>query len=145
MTTASAGGCDEQVTEIAEDGVAIPTGDWYKFSVPKQTSNYVENITVSSENGTVVYEEVITLIFNKLQCAIRDQILLLAKNTQLIAIVEDNNGEYWTCGAIRGAEVTAGVSETGTAYGDRSGYSLTITGREAAPMYNVDETTVLGL
>lgn len=138
-------GSECEVAAIAEDGVTIPTADWYEFQIPKQTSNLVETITVSSEAGTVFYEQVATLIFNKLQCAIRDQILLLAKNTQLQVIAKDNNGEYWLIGALRGAEVTAGTSESGTAYGDRSGYSLTITGREIAPMYTVDPTTVLGL
>lgn len=138
-------GSDCEIASIEEDGVAIPTASWYKFQTPKQTSSYTENIVVSPENGTVVYEEVITFIFNKLQCAVRDQILLLAKNTRLIAIVRDNNDNYWTCGILRGAEVTAGTSETGVSYSDRSGYSLTITGREAAPMYSVDPATVLGL
>ena len=138
-------GSDCEVDSILEDGVAIPTVDWYEFQVPKQTSSYVETATISPENGTVFYSQVVTLVFNKLQCATRDQMVLLAKNTQLAIIVKDNNGLFWTCGLVRGAEVTAGEATTAVAYGDRSGYTLTITGNEATSMFAVDAASVLGL
>ena len=140
FTTASVTGCSDQIDEISLDGTPLTSGDFFTFDVPKQTSNLVETATISSENGTVFYEQVVSLVFNKLQCSTRDQLLLLAQNTRLLIVVKDNNGSYWTVGLERGAEMTAGTAETGTAYGDRNGYAVTITGREKEMAYNVDPT-----
>jgi hypothetical protein len=53
------------------------------------------------------------------------------------AIVLDNNDRYWLLGAANGLEVSAGTAGTGTAFGDRSGYELTLSGMEPNPMLNV--------
>ena len=57
--------------------------------------------------------------------------LLLAQNS-LVAVVKDSNGIYWYLGKTRGIDLTANAASTGTAQGDRSGYTLTFTGSEPA-------------
>ena len=104
---------------------------FYKYQLVKQTSSLTENITASVENGTVFYAQELSIILNKLQANTRNEILLLAQNT-LVAVAKDNNGKYWYLGKTRGLDLTAGNSGTGTAEGDRSGYTLTFTGAEAA-------------
>ena len=47
--------------------------------------------------------------------------------------VEDRNGNFFLCGLEHGMEVTGGSIATGTAFGDLSGYSLTLTGQELEP------------
>ena len=42
----------------------------------------------------------------------------------------------------RGAFMTAGSSVSGTAYGDRNGYELTISGMEEAPSFEVTGSIV---
>lgn len=142
FTTASVTGCPDQVDAISVGGSALSNADFYEFQVPKQTSSFTETATISSENGTVFWEQVVNLVFNKMQCATRDQMLILAQNTRMIVAVKDNNGEYWAVGLERGAEMTGGTSETGVAYGDRNGYTVTITGREISAAYNVLPTLV---
>ena len=44
--------------------------------------------------------------------------------------VEDYNGSVWLVGAEHGCEVTGGTAVTGTAMGDLSGYTLTLTASE---------------
>lgn len=44
----------------------------------------------------------------------------------LVAVVKDSNGAYWYLGKTRGLDVTAGTAGTGTAQGDRSGFTLTL-------------------
>ena len=73
------------------------------------------------------------MVFFKLQQAIRNQLRLLAQNTNLKVIVETNNGSYWYLGETFGMTLSAGSGESGTAYGDRNGYSVTLTGLEAEP------------
>ena len=104
---------------------------FYKYELVKETSSFVENINDSVENGSIFYQQELTVILNKLQANTRNEILLLAQNL-LIAIAKDNNNKYWYLGQTRGLDITAGNSGTGTAIGDRSGYTLTFTGKEAA-------------
>ena len=55
--------------------------------------------------------------------------MLLAKN-RLAVIVTDQQNENWFLGITNGLDLTGGGSATGTAFGDRSGYTLTFTGNE---------------
>ena len=117
---------------------------FYKYELVKATSSFVENINASVENGTVFYQQELTIILNKLQANTRNEILLLAKNL-LDAIVKDNNGKYWYLGLTKGVDITAGSSGSGTAEGDRSGYTLTFTGKEAALAPEVSSGIISGL
>jgi hypothetical protein len=71
-----------------------------------------------------------------LQVNTRNEILLLAKNN-LVALVKDNNDKIWVLGFANGLDITGGGSATGTAFGDRNGYTLTFTGneKELAPLF----------
>ena len=102
---------------------------FFKYQLVKETSSLVENITPSVENGTLFTEQVLTIILNKLQVNTRNEIMLLAKNL-LVAVVKDSNDKYWYLGAKRGIDMTPSTGQTGTAFGDRSGYSLVFTGKE---------------
>ena len=64
-----------------------------------------------------------------MQVNTRNEILLLAKN-RLAVIAVDNQGDKWFLGVSYGLDLTGGGSATGTAFGDRSGYTLTFTGNE---------------
>jgi hypothetical protein len=44
-------------------------------------------------------------------------------------------------GADNGLESTAGTAGTGTAFGDRSGYEMTLSGMETNPMLLIASTT----
>lgn len=110
---------------------------FWKYELPKQTGSLTETITGSIENGTVFYASELILIVNKLNVAVRNEIKLLAQNT-LMAVVKDNNSKFWMVGKDRGIDLTTGTSGTGTAFGDRSGYSLTFSGSEPAPMLEVN-------
>lgn len=117
---------------------------FYKYELVKATSSFVENINASVENGTVFYQQELTIILNKLQANTRNEILLLAKNL-LDCIVKDNNGKYWFLGLTKGLDITGGSSGSGTAEGDRSGYTLTFTGKEPALAPEVSSGIITGL
>ncbi len=103
---------------------------FYKYELVKGTSSFVENINASVENGTIFYQQELTIILNKLQANTRNEILLLAQNL-LVAVAKDNNNKYWYLGLTKGLDITGGSAQSGAALGDRSGYSLTFTGQEA--------------
>lgn len=102
---------------------------FYKYELVKSTASFTENINASVENGTIFYQQELSIVINKLQVNMRNEILLLAQSL-LVAVAKDGNGKYWVLGLTRGLDVTAGSAATGTAEGDRNGYSLTFTGKE---------------
>lgn len=120
----------------------LTASGFYKFEVPKQTSSFTETITVSEENGTVFYDQQVSVVFTKLSAEKRNQIALLAKNRKLVVVVKDGNGAFWSVGIGRGAHLLSGTSATGTAYGDLNGYSLVIQGLEKDPAYAVSSAIV---
>ena len=125
---------DGLVTSLDTAGVPEVI-NFFKFEVPKQSSNFLQTINADNIAGTVFYTQDALMVFNKLDTAKRDQIKLLAQNPKLLVVVKDANQKFWSCGISRGAELTAGTMGTGTTYGERSGGELTLTALEADPSY----------
>lgn len=117
---------------------------FWKYAQVRETSSFTETITANVQNGTIFYSQELTVILNKLAAATRNEILLLAKN-RLMAIVEDMNGSFWLLGAKNGLDITGGNSATGTASGDRNGYTLTFVAQEADPMWSVSSGAISGI
>jgi len=122
------------------------SGEFFKFELFRQTSDFTEAITATPENGTVFYEQTVNAVFFKLQSATRNQVRVLAKNPNLKVIVETNNGtvdgvgQYWLLGQDRGMQLLSGTGATGTAFGDLNGYTLTFTGQEPEPASEIQTT-----
>ena len=98
----------------------------------------------STENGTLFFEQNLTIVVNKLSAAVNAEIKLLAQNV-LIAVVKDNNNKFWMLGKDRGIDMTASTGGSGTAFGDRSGYSLVFMGKEPDLLYEVNSTVAAAL
>ena len=113
---------------------------FYEYDLTKATSSLTETLNASIENGSIYYTPEVTFTINKLQVAVRNELRLLARN-RLLVIVQDNNNRYWVLGAANGLEATAGTAGSGTAFGDRSGYEMTLTGMEPDPMLLIVSTT----
>lgn len=117
---------------------------FYKYELVKATGSLTETITASVENGTVFYAQELSIVLNKLQANTRNEILLLAQAT-LMAVVQDANDKYWLLGRVAGLDVTGGTAATGTAQGDRNGYTLTFTGAEKQLAPEVASGVIAGL
>jgi hypothetical protein len=119
---------------------------FWKYALVKDTSMFNQTMTASVANGTVFYGQELQIILNKLQTNTRNELLLLAQNS-LVAVAKDSNGIYWYLGKTRGIDMTANEASTGTAQGDRSGFTLTFSGSEpelapsvTSTVYNALET-----
>lgn len=117
---------------------------FYKYELVKNTGSLTETITTSVENGTVFYAQELAIVLNKIQANTRNEILLLAQST-LMVVVQDANDKYWLLGRYTGLDVTGGTSATGTAQGDRNGYTLTFTGGEKQLAPEVNSSIIAGL
>lgn len=130
------------VTAITVGGAALTPSDFFEFEVPRQTSSFTETHTVSQENGTLFYDQALTAVFNKMEATKRNELLLMGQATNMVVVFKDNNGKYWSVGLERGAYMTSGTSTSGTAYGDRNGYEIVISGTEVEPSYEITSTIV---
>jgi hypothetical protein len=106
--------------------------------------NQLKKLQANVQNGTVYYAQELSIILNKLQANTRNEILLLAKNI-LVAVVGDNNGKYWYLGKVSGINLSGGSGGSGTAQGDRSGYTLTFSAMEQELAPEVSSSIIAGL
>ena len=112
----------------------------YEYDV-KGGSSLEQTITSSRETGTTFFEQVLTLNLTKLSKEDNVQIKLLAYGRPQVAVV-DNNGNAFLMGLVHGADAAGGTISTGTAMGDLSGYTLTMTAQEALPANFIDGATL---
>lgn len=120
------------VTEASGNVTAITkaTGKVFrKYEQDRDTAFFVENLNSSIQNGTIFYQQELSIVCNRMQTATRNELLLLAKN-RLIAVAKDANGLFWLLGKTRFLYATGGNSGSGTASGDRNGYTFTFTAME---------------
>lgn len=115
-----------------------------KYEQDQDTAFFVENLNSNVQNGSLFYQQELTIVCNKMQTATRNELLLLNKN-RLIAVAKDANGAYWLLGKTRFLHATAGNSGSGTASGDRNGYTFTYTALEPSLAPSVDSTIIAGL
>ena len=124
-----------------ELSAATGTGNIYTFELQKQTSNLTETFNISLENGTTFFQQDVVAVFNKMDQDKRNQLKLLSTNRQIVLFVKDNNDEIWYLGGdFDGGFLSAGTGETGTAFGDRNGYSVTVSTFSKEPMTTLSDT-----
>ncbi len=115
-----------------------------KYEQDQDTAFFVENLNSNVQNGSIFYQQELTIVLNKMQTATRNELLLLLKN-RLIAVVKDANGAYWLLGKTRFLYSTGGNSGSGTASGDRNGYTFTFTAMEPELAPSVSSGIIAGL
>lgn len=118
------------------------TPEFFKYEV-KSTSSLEQTITASRENGTLFYEQTVTLVLPKQSPQTAQQINDMAEGRPHI-VVEDNNGNFLLAGYKFGCDANGGTISTGTAFGDLNGYNMTFAGQEPLPALFVDSTLVTG-
>ncbi len=125
------------------------SGTFYKFELNRQTGDFTETINTSVENGTVFYEQTVNAPFHKLQSSTRNQVKTLARNPDILMIVETNNSEggtvFFLLGESRGLSLSGGQAQTGTAFGDLQGYNLTFVGQEPEPASALSGSSLAGV
>ena len=114
---------------------------FFEFKPNKLSSNWVENIQSNVQNGTIGYEQVLTLMFSKNEAEKRNQIKLMGQ-AEMVAIVEDYNNKYFMLGEVMGLELSGGSSASGTALTDMNGWNITLSGSEHEPAREVDSDII---
>ena len=133
------------VTTDVVSGITLGTGKkFYTYNFNPNTSSYTTNVQANRENGTLYFETVLSLVFPKQDAAKRLEVNALAQ-AGLMAIVQDNNDNYWLLGKDEPLLMTSGTAETGTARADRNGYALEFTDGQKQMPYTVDPAIISDL
>ena len=111
---------------------AFPSGSTAYYYELKGANGYTETVNTSRDNGTTFFSQALAIQLKKLDAATTKEFKLLAYGRPQI-IVTTRNGDSLLVGRLYGADVTAGVNETGVQYGDHYGYKYTFTGMEPLP------------
>jgi len=114
------------------------SNDLYRYTMPLGVASLSETIVGSRENGTIYYTPSLSVILNRLTKEDQNQIKLLGATklvcfAQLNATLPSGTDVIVALGVTNGMELNAGTIDSGAAWGDRGGYSLTFDGMEAEP------------
>ena len=142
----------DQVTSIPTANGAITdlemgTNLLYRYTMPLGVSSLTDTITGSRENGTIFYTPTVNIILNRLTTQDQNEIRLLGATkviifAQLNQTVTATGHDVIVClGSVNGMELNAGTMDSGAAWGDRNGYTLTFDGIEAQPFQFVPDYT----
>jgi len=120
----------------------------YRYTMPLGVASLSETIVGSRENGTIYYTPTLSVILNKLTKEDQNQIKLLGATkvvafAQLNATLANGHDVIVGLGVTNGLELNAGTMDSGAAWGDRSGYTLTFDGMEAIPFPMVADYTTI--
>jgi len=122
----------DTVTELGATGPAF-----YTFEPNKTSSNWSDTMGVVASNGGTTYVPSVTMVFSKNDSGKVNTIKLMGQS-ELVAIVENNDGKYFLLGKDNGLEISAGSYTSGTAYADLNGWTVTLSGGETSPSFEVD-------
>jgi hypothetical protein len=118
----------------------------YRYTMPLGVASLTETIVGSRENGTIYYTPSLSVILNRLTKEDQNQIKLLGATkvivfAQLNATLTNGHDVIVGLGVSNGLELNAGTIDSGTAWGDRGGYTLTFDGMEALPFPMLQDYT----
>jgi len=125
--------------------------DWnattiYEYVMPLGVASVTDTITGSRENGTIFYTPTVNIILNRLTKEDQNEIKLMGATkvrifAQLNAQLSNGHDVFIALGMANGMELNAGTMDSGAAFGDRNGYTLTFDGLEALPFAMLEDYT----
>jgi hypothetical protein len=141
----------DQVTSIPQTAgeitdIEMGSNVLYRYTMPLGVASLTDTIVGSRENGTIYYTPTLNVILNKLTKEDQNQVKLLgATKTIIFAQLNEQltNGHdvIVGLGTANGMGLNAGTMDSGAAWGDRNGYTLTFDGMEALPFPMVADYT----
>lgn len=133
------------LTEDMVSAIEMANGKKFvKFQFAKNTGSMSSTYTIDPTTGVRYVTTDLVLVFNRMETSKRVAITALAQN-DLVAIVKDANNKYWFLGYNEAVTATTGDGMTGTARGDRNGYSVTLQDNSHEMPYEVNPEIVATL
>jgi len=129
-------------TFAADDTITAFSGatvSYFTFEQEIETGEFNQTGAYSTENGTVFFDQQLSLMFHKNDSVLRNQLLVLSQ-ANMSVIIEDQRGEYWLMGIENGVRAISGAQNTGRLYGDMNGVTITVQGKEPEPAHRISST-----
>lgn len=128
------------------DAMDLNTEPLYRYTMPLGVASVTDTITGSRENGTVFNTPTVNIVLNRLTKEDQNEIKLLSQSkviifAQLNSTLANGHDEIIALGTVNGMELNAGTMDSGAAWGDRQGYTLTFDGLEPVPFKFVEDYT----
>jgi len=119
----------------------------YRYTVPRGSTTINEQISGSTENGTLFYTPTVNMILNRLTKEDQNEIKLLGQTqvvvfAQLNATLANGHDVIVGMGVTNAMSLNAGTADSGAGFGDRNGYTLTFDGLESDPFPMVADYTL---
>lgn len=130
--------------ETSEGTIDTQTGltaKFYEVKPNKASSEYVENVQSSLENGTIGYMQELTLVLGKNEAEKRNLVKLLGQATTYI-IIHTKSNKYFLMGETEGCELTGGNSATGKVTNDLNGWNLVFTSDNNEPAKEIEASLI---
>jgi hypothetical protein len=138
-------------TYDATHPLEIDAIDWngstiYEYVMPLGVASVTDTIVGSRENGTCYFTPTVNIILNRLTKEDQNEVKLLAKTkvrifAQLNQQLANGHDVFIALGMENGLELNTGTMDSGAAFGDRNGYTLTFDGMEALPFAMLEDFT----
>jgi hypothetical protein len=128
------------------DTINFNNANIFRYTMPIGVSSATDTIVGSRDNGTIYYTPTVQVLFNKLTVQDQEEIKLLASTkvrmfVQLNQQYSNAHDMILACGMENGMELNAGTIDTGAAWGDKNGYTLTFDGMEKVPTAVLEDFT----
>jgi hypothetical protein len=138
---------DQLYTLDANSNITAISGatvSYYTFEQEMESAEFLQEGQYSTENGTVFFQQDLTLMFHKNDADLRNTLLVLSQ-ANLSVIVKDQRGEYWLMGFQNGARAVSGSQNAGKAFGDMNGVTITLQGKEPEPAHRIDDISIFNI
>jgi hypothetical protein len=142
---------DVSYTYDGSNPLEIDAIDWnattiYEYVMPLGVASITDTITGSRENGTIFYTPTCNIMLNKLTKEDQNEIKLLGKSkvrifAELNQQLTNGHNVFIALGMSNGMELNTGTMNSGAAFGDRNGYTLTFDGLEPIPFAFLEDYT----
>jgi hypothetical protein len=114
------------------------TGETFLYKLKSNLSSYTAPIKVNKDNGTLFYEQSLSMILASDNKELRSEIHLLAQN-EVVCLVENADGSIVALGFGEGLQIAdANEYTSGVLKGDRKGHVLVLNGMENEEVPDVD-------
>ena len=136
---------DDSFTVAAGEATAINAAvtDVFKYELLADGNTFVETFTADQNNGTSIYEQVLTVALKKQTKASADELALIVK-ARPVVVIQHRDGSYKIQGISDGTVATGDI-QSGGAKADFNGYNLTLTATEVLPAPYLDAATITAL
>ena len=147
-TTIGTGVDAGSITDIAMGLNGGAPAELYRYALPNGVASINDTVVGSRENGTIYYTPTANVVFNRLTKEDQNEIKLLGATKTIIfaqlnqQILGTGHDVIVCLGRGQGMEMNAGTIDSGAAWGDRNGYTMTFDGMEQDPFYMVKDYNV---